>query len=380
MTSGSTPDVIIVGAGIVGAACADSLARRGLSVLVLDSRFAGAGVTAAGMGHIVVMDDSEPQFQLTAYSRQLWSELSGELSRDCEDDPCGTLWVAENDEDWEAVRAKCAVYRSHGIDVEILDAATLARAEPNLRPGLVGALRVPEDRVIYPPNAARWLLERAKERGARVREGCEVVAAEATRVRLATETLDAAHVVNAAGPEAPRLTPGLPIEPRKGHLVITDRYPGFCRHQLVELGYLKSAHSLDAGAPSVAFNVQPRATGQFLLGSSREFAGWDARPNPEVLERMIRRGVAFMPALAGLSALRVWTGFRPATPDKLPLIGRWLPSDTDRPGPWIAAGHEGLGITTATGTGELLAALMTGETPAIEAAPFTPHRPMPSLH
>src|SRR5262249_57139409 len=100
-----------------------------------------------------------------------------------------------------------------------------------------------------------------------------------------------------------RLTPGLSIEPRKGHLVITDRYPGFCRHQLVELGYLKSAHVLTAGASSVAFNVQPRATGQFLIGSSREFVGWDPAPNPQILERMIRRGIDLIPPLARLSPL-----------------------------------------------------------------------------
>jgi glycine/D-amino acid oxidase-like deaminating enzyme len=360
----------------VGAACADALTRRGLSVLVIDSRFAGGGVTAAGMGHIVVMDDSEPQFQLTAYSRKLWSELAAELSSDCEDEPCGTLWIAESEEEWEAVRAKRAAYESHGAAVEILDSKSLAEAEPNLRRGLMGALRVPDDRVVYPPNAARWLLERAKRGGASVREGCEVIGARAEEVTLAKERLRAAHVVNAAGPEAPRLTPGLPIEPRKGHLVITDRYPGFCRHQLVELGYLKSAHVLTAGASSVAFNVQPRATGQFLIGSSREFVGWDSSPNPDILERMIRRGVEFMPALAGLSAIRVWTGFRPATPDKLPLIGRWTSSETRVPGPWIAAGHEGLGITTATGTGEILAALITGEAPAIDPTPFAPNRAM----
>jgi glycine/D-amino acid oxidase-like deaminating enzyme len=377
VTNGPKPDVLIIGAGIVGAACADSLARRGLSVLVLDSRFAGGGVTAAGMGHIVVMDDSEAQFQLTSYSRKLWSDLAGELSRDCEDEPCGTLWIAENEEEWNAVRAKKTAYESHGVSVEVLDSRALAQAEPNLRPGLKGALRVPEDRVVYPPNAARWLLERAKNRGARVREGCEVIAANDTHVTLSNERLSAGQVVNAAGPEAPRLTQGLPIEPRKGHLVITDRYPGFCRHQLVELGYLKSAHVLTAGASSVAFNVQPRATGQFLIGSSREFVGWDSAPNPDILERMIRRGVEFMPALAALSALRVWTGFRPATPDKLPLIGRWRSPDTRRPGPWIAAGHEGLGITTATGTAEILAALMTGETPPIDPAPFDPNRRMP---
>lgn len=372
MSAAKTPDVIVVGAGIVGAACAYFLSGDGLSVVVLESRFAGAGVTAAGMGHIVVMDDSEPQLALTEQSRRLWTELAPDLPRDCEDDPCGTLWIAADEEEMRAARAKAALYARHRIDSEILFPADLAAAEPHLRPGLAGALRVPGDRVLYPPNAARWMLERARMRGAIVREGVEVTGIEARTVRVGDERLPAGAVVNAAGPEAAQLTPGLPIQPRKGHLVITDRHPGFCRHQLVELGYVKSAHS--SSAPSVAFNAQPRVTGQLLLGSSREFAGWDASINSRLLARMVRRGIEFLPGLAKLSAIRVWTGFRPATPDKLPLIGRWTTPDGD--GPWIAAGHEGLGITTATGTGHMISALIRGARPAIDPAPFAPDRRM----
>ena len=127
-------------------------------------------------------------------------------------------------------------------------------------------------------------------------------------------------VVNAAGAAAAPLTPGLPIVPRKGHLAITDRYPDFCRHQLVELGYLTSAHVMTN--ESVAFNVQPRTTGQVLIGSSRELVGWDASINHSILRRMLARAVEFIPGLRELSVIRSWTGFRPATPDKLPLIGR----------------------------------------------------------
>ena len=109
-------------------------------------------------------------------------------------------------------------------------------------------------------------------------------------------------------------------------------------------------------AASVAFNVQPRATQQVLVGSSRELVGWDASLNRDVLARMLARAIEYMPALARLSAIRAWTGMRPATPDKLPLIGAWEPT----PGLWIAAGHEGLGITTSLGTARLLADLVAG--------------------
>ena len=177
-------------------------------------------------------------------------------------------------------------------------------------------------------------------------------------------------MVNAAGAEAPRLTPALPIAPRKGHLVITDRYPGFLRHQVVELGYLKSAHTLTR--ESVAFNVQPRKTGQLLVGSSRELVGWDRTINRALRARMLRRAAEYLPGLADLRALRSWVGFRPATPDHLPLVGMW------EPGLWVAAGHEGLGVTTAPGTGRLLADLVLGRTPPLDPAPYDPRRPMPA--
>jgi glycine/D-amino acid oxidase-like deaminating enzyme len=370
------PDAVVVGAGIVGAACALALAREGLRVLVLEAGFAGGGATAAAMGHLVVMDDSEAQFALTAWSLRLWSELAGELPADCEDDPCGTLWLAAREVEMDRVRAKADYYLARGVAAEVLDAAQLAAAEPRLRAGLAGALRVPGDRVIYPPNAVRFLLARAADHGAELWERFFVSRVAGGVVEGHGERIAAPVVVNAAGAAAPSLTSGLPIVPRKGHLVITDRYPGFCRHQLVELGYLDSAHGplQGAAAATVAFNVQPRATGQVLIGSSRELAGWDRSHNRGLERRMVGRALGFLPQLAGVAALRGWIGFRPATPDNLPLIGAW----PETPGLWIAGGHEGLGITTSLATASLLADLVTGRQPEIDAAAFAPARLLPA--
>jgi len=144
-------DVAVVGAGIVGAACARALARDGLRVLVIDARPAGSGATAAGMGHLVVMDDSEPQFALNRYSQQLWAELRPELPREVEYESCGTLWVAADDEELVEVHRKQAFFAARNVDAQALSPRELAQAEPNLRPGLAGGLRVPGDAVIYPP-------------------------------------------------------------------------------------------------------------------------------------------------------------------------------------------------------------------------------------
>lgn len=361
-------DAIVVGAGIVGAACAAALARDGLRVTVLDSRYAAGGTTAAGMGHVVVMDDSPEQLALTAYSERLWNEAAPSMPQRVEREACGTLWVAEDEAQLEAVHAKRRLYAEAGLATEVIGPDELHALEPNLRHGLAGGLRVPADSVVYPPTAALWLLDVARGYGATLREHRSVDRVGDHAVYCGGEVLRADVVVNAAGAAAPGLVPELPIVPRKGHLVITDRDHGFCHHQIVELGYLASAHTMTT--ESVAFNVQPRATGQVLIGSSRELVGWDASVNPRLLRRMIERAHQFMPAIADLSAIRTWTGFRPATPDKLPLIGRWEPVE----GLYVAAGHEGLGITTSLGTAALIADLVAGRPTAIDAAPFAPTR------
>ncbi len=341
-------------------------------MLLLDAGPIGGGTTAAGMGHIVVMDDSEAQFALTAYSRRLWDELAAELPREVEHDPCGTLWAAADEEEMAEVHRKAHYYRERGIEVEVIEGSNLREMEPRLRAGLAGGLRVPGDSVVYPPCAARWMTERAREAGAEVRTGARVRRlVEEGGVELDTgEVIEAVVSVNAAGIGAGGLMmpEGLPVRGRKGHLAITDRYPGFVRHQIIELGYLKSAHG--GGGDSVAFNIQPRKTGQMLIGSSRQYDAVDTQVEPPILDRMLRRAIEYIPTLGELSVVRVWTGQRAATPDKLPLIGP-MPSNSAI---WLATGHEGLGITTSLGTARLLADRLVGGEPEIPSKAYDPGR------
>jgi glycine/D-amino acid oxidase-like deaminating enzyme len=363
-------DMVIVGTGIVGSACAMECARRGLKVLVLDRGPIGGGTTAAGMGHIVVMDDSDAQFALTSYSRRLWHETAPQLPTQAEYDRCGTMWVATDNEELTEARRKAEYYVEHDVRAETLAADELREAEPNLRRELFGGLCVVDDAVVYPPGAAFFFIEQAESDGAEVKTGVEAKQLlHEGGVRLADGTqISAGLVVNAAGCWSPALLPGLPIRKRKGHLVITDRYPGFARHQIVELGYLKSAHSV--ASDSVAFNIQPRKTGQMLIGSSRQYDANDTTVETLMLARMLRRAAEYMPGLKRLSAIRTWTGFRPATPDKLPLIG----PHPEHSRLWLATGHEGLGITTCLGTARLLADLIVNQPTAIPAEPYAPAR------
>jgi glycine/D-amino acid oxidase-like deaminating enzyme len=368
-------DVAIAGGGIVGAACAEACAAEGLSVVVVEPGPIGGGATAAGMGHIVVMDDSPAQIALTLYSRQLWIEISHELPADVEYLPCGTMWVAADEEELAEVHRKKQVYDGISVRAEVLGPKELADAEPHLRPGLAGGLLVADDSVLYPPCAARFLLERARAQKADVRLGERAAELSGEGIRLSSGAMLSAGVtVNATGAWAPELTPGIEVRKRKGHLVITDRYPGFVRAVLIELGYLKSAHA--TSADSVAFNAQPRKTGQVLLGSSRQYGREDTAVEAPMLARMLRRAAEYMPDLRNLTAVRAWTGFRAATPDKLPLIG---PSpENERL--YLATGHEGLGITTSLATGRLLADQLVQRPSPIPFEPYLPGRRLEHAH
>ena len=180
--SSTAYDVVVVGAGIVGAACADEFARRGMRVAVVDRDVVGGGATAAGMGHIVVMDDSEAQFSLTRYSQELWQALRPELPDDVEYEQSGTIWVAADEEEMAEVLRKRELYSQRGVPTKVLDAHGLRHAEPNLRDGLAGGLLVAEDAVVYPP--VRGAISHGASPDARNRASSGLVGrADGTRTR-----------------------------------------------------------------------------------------------------------------------------------------------------------------------------------------------------
>ncbi|MBV9500860.1 MAG: FAD-binding oxidoreductase [Acidobacteriaceae bacterium] len=369
MPSAASFDIAVVGAGIVGAACAREFAEAGLRTALIEAEAIGGGATAAGMGHLAVMDDSEAQFALTRYSQVLWKELAAELPAECEYLPCGAMWIAADEEEMAEVHRKQRYYSERGVPVEVLDTSSLADAEPNLRRGMAGALLLKDDSVVYPPCVAQFLVAQAQRDGATLILGRRVMRIDGNTAKLDDGSiLFSDNFVLANGSSATSLVRDLQIQPRKGHLVITDRYPRFVRHQIIELGYLKSAHA--TRADSVAFNVQPRSSGQLLIGSSRQFGNEEAGVDGKIVSAMLQRAFEYMPGLKKLSAIRTWTGFRAATADKLPLIG---PSP-GRENVYLATGHEGLGITTSLCTAKLLGDLLLRRTPVINIAPYLPDR------
>ena len=363
-------DVLIVGAGIVGCAVARECAVAGLRIGVIEAGVPGGAATGAAMGHVVAMADSPAQLALTAYSRALWQAERPRLPASVQYEERGTLWIATDADELGEIDGKSSVYRQAGLDAEVLTPAELKKREPNLRTGMAGAMFVPGDRVVYPPAAVAYFLQEAQRLGAELISARAVRASDGVVVLEDGTRLSGKSLVLAVGVECD-LLPVLPIEKRKGHLLLTDRYPGFVHHQVVELGYLKSAHK--TVTDSVAFNVQPRQTGQVLIGSSRQYGSADPAVEEDIVRRILSRAAEFLPDIQKLSILQTWTGFRAATRDKLPLLGP-AKGISDDPSLWLAVGFEGLGITSAPGAARLLVDTMLGRPTAIDVQPYLAER------
>ena len=366
---GNKADVLVIGAGIVGSACAFTLQQQGYQVTLIDEKSPGSGVTAAGMGHLVALDESEDELNLCLYALSLWQDFVREHPGVGDYSQCGTLWVAENEEQLAEAERRAERLNHHHWRAGLVNSDQLRRLEPCLRSGLAGGVRVSGDAVIYPPAVAHYLAGLLQKAGGQCRFGLPVMALNDDGVLLSDgSVIQAAQIVIAAGTGVSRLLPDFRIFPRKGHLAITDRYPGRLQHQVVSMNYGQAAMTADA--LTVAANVQPRPTGQWLIGSCRQDGQTDTTLDSRALSGVLRSATELLPCLADMRIVRAWAGMRPASPDGHPVIGQ----HPVQPGIWIAAGHEGLGVTTAFATAHLLAAQMCGKPPALDMRPYDPSR------
>ncbi|MDE2428544.1 MAG: FAD-binding oxidoreductase [Burkholderiales bacterium] len=366
-------DVIVIGAGIVGASCALRLQQDGWQVSLIDAGSPGCGVTAAGMGHLVALDETDQELQLCLFSLRLWREFLTSHPGVGEHSACGTLWVAENEAQLKEAQHRAERLSQHGWHADALNGEQLRRLEPALRKGLCGGVRVSGDSVVYPPLIAHHMVQDLEKRGGKLLAGQKVAAIGEGCVVLSNgHRLHARHIVVAAGMGVADLLPEIAVFGRKGHLAITDRYPGTLSHQIVSMNYGQAAVSADALA--VAANVQPRPSGQWLLGSCRQDQQADTAIDPHALGAVLQAAMALLPCLAEMRVIRAWAGMRPASPDGQPIIGPhpW------RAGVWLAAGHEGLGVTTAMATAVLLADQIAGRHSDLNGEAYLPSRFFPS--
>ncbi|MEW2535258.1 FAD-binding oxidoreductase [Streptomyces olivaceus] len=377
MSESLTCDVVVVGAGMVGAACALYAAREGLDVIVVDRGQVAGGTTGAGEGNLLVSDkEPGPELELALLSAGLWTGLAEELGRETEYEPKGGVVVAETPEALAGLETFAAGQRAAGVSALGVTADRLHDLEPRLAPGLAGAVHYPQDAQVMPALAAAHLLRAS---GARLRTGRTVTGVlrgpgGAVRgVRTDRGDVHAPAVVNAAGPwggEVAALADvHLPVLPRRGYVLVTEPLPPRIRHKVYAADYVADVAS-DSAALQTSPVVEGTAAGPVLIGASRERVGFDRSVSLPALRALAAGATRLFPFLARVRALRTYAGFRPYLPDHLPAIG----ADPRAPGLFHACGHEGAGIGLSTGTGHLIAALLTGAAPALDLTPFRPDR------
>jgi glycine/D-amino acid oxidase-like deaminating enzyme len=383
----SAQDVVVVGAGVIGASCACAAVRAGLTVTVVDRGPVAGGTTGAGEGNLLVSDKPPgPELDLALYSLRLWAGTAAALEASTglpgggfEFEAKGGLIVAFTGASLSAVAELAAGQRAAGVLVDDVPADRLADAEPHLARDLAGGAYYQQDAQLQPMLATARLLAEARRLGARVVTHTAVAVVDrsggrVTGVRLATgERIAAGAVVNATGTWAGEFAAlagvRVPVLPRRGVILVTQPLPPLIRHKVYAAEYVSDVASSDAGLESSAV-VEGTPAGTVLVGASRERVGFDPAMPVPVIRRLAAQAVRLFPVLAGARLLRTYRGYRPYCPDHLPVIGE----DARLPGLLHACGHEGAGIGLAAGTGRLVAQVLTGAVPDLDLTPFRPHR------
>lgn len=383
--SETTADVVIVGAGVIGAAIAFHLTRRGVRPLLIEKEDPAAGSSGACDG-LILLQSKKPglHLELALESRRRFEELAAELGAEIEFRATGGLCLIEDEAELAAMRRSVAEQRACGLAVELIAGEEVRRREPLVSERILAAAFSPRDAQVNPYALTFALLRAARAKGARLVGGepvvgIEIAAGRVQAVRTPRRRIAAPIVVNAAGAHAPEIgrLAGLevPITPRRGQILVTAARPPLLRHGLISARYIAAKFNPElARSGEMGFALEQAESGKLLIGSTREFAGYDRRTSFQGIRAVARRILPVFPALASIPVIRTFAGLRPYTPDGLPILGPVAAVG----GFLMAAGHEGDGIALSAITGELLAAHIAGERPRFPLEPFRLERFSPA--
>jgi glycine/D-amino acid oxidase-like deaminating enzyme len=378
-------DVVVVGAGIVGAACAYHATRAGLSVCVIDRGPLAGGTTGAGEGNLLISDkEPGPELDLALLSNAVWRSMADlpvcgtTFGTRAELDAKGGLVVASSTATLQRLNTLARQQAAAGVESAPVSAAGLRDHEPNLATDLAGGFLYPQDMQVQPMLATALLLRLARDAGAVVLLGETVIGFvrdgdRVTGVRTSQRELAAGAVVNCAGTWAGEVAAmagvRVPVAPRRGFVLVTEPLPRVVRHKVYSADYVADVAS-DSAALQASPVVEGTPSGTVLIGATRERVGFDRTWSPAAIRRLAADAVRLFPFLADVVALRAYRGFRPYCPDHLPVIG----PDPRAPGLWHACGHEGAGIGLSAATGRLVAQSLRGEMTDLSLHPFRPER------
>ncbi len=386
------PDVVVVGGGVIGAACAHALASRGVSVTLVERDELAAGASGRNQG--LWVQPSDPlllpmaRASLAAY---LGLVPAAPIDFGLDPAPVGTVLMALDDHEAAEGELGVRTWVEHGVGVELLDAARLHEVEPDLTDSVAAAWLVDQGRRLDPAALTVALALEAKARGAEIRHhlAARALWTEGETVRgIVTDEgrVEAATTVVAAGPWSGNLLEPagvrLPIVGARGWLVRVSPPGGLeLRHLVEQAGWRESPEREDAvrplsaselarGLPGAAIGslVHAARDGTILIGSSRQAWTTPEPEDPSVPGRILEGAIRLVPRLAEAEVRSSWWGLRPMTPDERPIVGRV------RGGLVVATGHGSEGVILGAGTAELVASIVAGGERPFDPAPFDPFR------
>ncbi|MBK5505712.1 glycine/D-amino acid oxidase-like deaminating enzyme [Bacillus sp. RC218] len=363
-------DVLIIGGGIIGCSIAYYTSKYGRDVTIIEKGEFVSGTSSRCDGNILAID-KDPGFdsQMSLVSQKLVTDLSEELEHSFEYRAPGSILVCESDEEMEAAQQWVNRQKEAGLSFRMLDRQDIREESPFFADDLLGGLECATDSTVNPYLLAFSLLTESKKFGTKAFNHTEVKEIKididgSFIVETTNGTFTAKQVVNAAGVWAPKigqmLDVNIPIEPRKGHIIVASRQQHVGCRKVMEFGYLISKfggkRKVDALTEKygVALVFEPTESQNFLIGSSREFVGFHTKINNEVIKCIANRAIRFYPKMADMMVIRSYAGLRPWTEDHLPIISRV----EHIPNYFIAAGHEGDGISLAAVTGKVIEELL----------------------
>jgi glycine/D-amino acid oxidase-like deaminating enzyme len=358
------PDVIIIGAGVIGTACAYFLSRRGMKVLILERRHLCAG--ASGASAALIMDGvagmiHEPVERLKHESHQLLLEIEPDFKQSIERIHGGSMLVADNE---GAAGELKRAYSDPGSGFRFLDGAEARDMEPMLGPQVAAAVFNPVNYHVNPFRLCKAYLDAALHRGARVEYGVEVYGIDQDNGRPGDVATDrgefrADWVVVAAGAHTPDILSGigckLPIQPARGQVIITEACPRMTDRILFFPDHLY---------------IKQTAAGNFYIGSHTEYVGFVDRITLDKITTYIRILGEQVPLLSKMRAVRFFSGFRPLSRDELPIIG----SVPGCPQLIVASGHGRSGMMLSAGTGKTVSELIADGRAALPMDAFSVDR------
>ncbi len=375
--SNAAARVIVVGAGIVGAAIAFFLTRAGVRVTLLDARWPAAGASGASDGAVSVASKRPgPMMALACEARTFYGQwVEQGIMRDIYH-PRPTYLFARTDEEVAVIAHQGSDLMELGERILPLTHAELMQRVPGLGRHVLAGMKVPDDGHALGYQVVDRLLQAS---GAQVLRNTPVQRLALSDDRVVgvvtpAGTLVADRVVVAAGLGSGVLT-GLQdiLIPRKGQLIVTDRASltgAALRGPLMSAGYLAAKRRMVLGQSSISLVIDPLATGQFLIGSSRETGFADRQTDVQTVSTLLREAMAVYPALARQRVIRTFAGIRIGTQDGLPIVGR----HPTLPGLFIATGMEGDGICLAPVIGAAVADMVRDQPTRFDVSVLDPGR------